>query len=77
MKIECECRKPKPGMLLRAAQDYNIDLSGSWMVGDGENDVKAGKNAGCRTVLIGKDDFGQDLTAESLFEAVEKILAVN
>lgn len=77
LKIECECRKPKPGMLLRAAQDYNIDLSGSWMVGDGENDVKAGKNADCRTVLIGKDDFGQDLTAESLFEAVEKILAVN
>ena len=42
LKVECECRKPKPGMLLRAAEDLNIDLSKSYMVGDGENDVKAG-----------------------------------
>ena len=52
LKIECSCRKPKPGMLLQAAKDYNIDLSRSWMVGDGENDVLAGRNAGCRTALI-------------------------
>ena len=52
LKIECSCRKPKPGMLLQAAKDYNIDLSRSWMVGDGENDVMAGRNAGCRTALI-------------------------
>ncbi|MCR5323424.1 MAG: D-glycero-beta-D-manno-heptose 1,7-bisphosphate 7-phosphatase [Lachnospiraceae bacterium] len=74
LKIECDCRKPKPGMLLKAARDYNIDLSGSWMTGDGENDVKAGINAGCRTALIGNGDFGQDMTTESLIEAVEKIL---
>ena len=52
LKIDCSCRKPKPGMLLQAAKDYNIDLSRSWMVGDGENDVLAGRNAGCRTALI-------------------------
>ena len=52
LKIECSCRKPKPGMLLQAAKDYNIDLCRSWMVGDGENDVLAGRNAGCRTALI-------------------------
>lgn len=52
LKIECDCRKPKPGMLLKAAEEFNIEISSSWMVGDGVNDVKAGKNAGCMTVLI-------------------------
>lgn len=42
LKIDCDCRKPKPGMLLKAAEDFNIDLSQSYMVGDGENDIKAG-----------------------------------
>lgn len=52
LKIDCECRKPKPGMLLQAAKDFNIDLSQSWMVGDSEIDVQAGEAAGCRTVLV-------------------------
>lgn len=52
LKIECECRKPKPGLLLRAARDFNIDLESSWMVGDSERDALAGKQAGCRTVLL-------------------------
>ena len=71
LKFDCECRKPKPGMLLKAAEDFNIDLSKSWMVGDGENDIKAGENAGCKTCLIGRDDFGQDTTVKSLLEFVE------
>ena len=58
LKIECSCRKPKPGMLLKAAEDFNIDLGKSWMVGDGENDILAGQNAGCRTALI----FGAEET---------------
>lgn len=66
-KISCDCRKPKPGMLLKAAEDFNIDLSRSWMVGDGKNDVEAGKNAGCKTVLIGSEDYGQDRKVSSLF----------
>lgn len=66
LKIECDCRKPKPGMLLKAAEDFNIDLSLSWMIGDGENDVKAGKAAGCKTGLIGSDEFGQDVSLTSL-----------
>ena len=74
LKIECECRKPKPGMLLKAADEYNIDLGNSWMVGDGENDVKAGKAAGCKTALIGDGDFGQDMTVGSLLEFVQKVL---
>ena len=75
LKIECDCRKPKPGMLLSAARDFNIDLNSSWMVGDGKNDILAGKAAGCRTALVsGKEDFGQDFTASSLLEAVNLIL---
>lgn len=71
LKIECECRKPKPGMLLEAAQDFNIDLNQSWMVGDGENDIKAGKAAGCRTALIGIADYSQDITISSLEKFVK------
>lgn len=74
LKTECNCRKPKPGMLIKASDDFNIDLSSSWMVGDGENDVKAGSAAGCRTVLIGEGEFGQTITAPSLFDAVKLIL---
>ena len=51
-KIECDCRKPKPGMLLKAAEDYNIDLYQSIMIGDGKNDMEAGKAAGCQTILV-------------------------
>lgn len=68
LKIVCDCRKPKPGMLLKAAEDYHIDLSRSWIVGDSPIDVEAGKAAGCRTVQIG---IGQ---AGGLQEAVEQIL---
>ena len=76
LKIRCHCRKPEPGLLLEAAEKYNIDLANSWMIGDGEADIKAGTNAGCRTVLIGSGDrlFGQTFTAGSLPDAVEMIL---
>ena len=48
----CHCRKPLPGLLLKAALDYGIDLRASWMVGDILHDVEAGNRAGCRTILI-------------------------
>lgn len=56
LKIECECRKPKPEMLLRAAKDFNIDLSASYMVGDGDNDVQCAINAGCKPILLTEGD---------------------
>lgn len=59
LKIDCECRKPNPGMLLKAVEDFNIDLSQSWMIGDGVNDIKAGKAAGCRVSLIGEGEYCQ------------------
>lgn len=49
---DCNCRKPKPGMLLQAAHDHGIDLRSSWMIGDILHDVEAGNRAGCRTLLI-------------------------
>lgn len=54
-KIQCDCRKPKPGLLLRAAEQYNIELSESYMVGDSGTDIIAGKAAGCRSIYIGAD----------------------
>ena len=63
-------------MLLKAAADFNIDLSKSWMVGDGENDVRAGLNAGCRTALIGqgKENIGQNVSEKTLLEFVKNDL---
>lgn len=52
LKIDCDCRKPKPGMLLKAAEDLNIDLEKSWMIGDSDSDVAAGNEAGCKTIKI-------------------------
>lgn len=74
LKINCTCRKPKPGMLFNAAKDYNIDLSESYMVGDSENDIKAGKAAGCKTILVNnKNEYGQDYTFASLKECIETL----
>ena len=66
LKVECECRKPKPGMLLQAAKDFNIDLSKSWMIGDSDNDILAGENAGCFTARVTEKD--------SLYDIIERIL---
>jgi histidinol-phosphate phosphatase family protein len=52
-RVNCDCRKPKPGLLLRAAEEHGINLWESYFVGDALIDVKAGKRAGCRTVLVG------------------------
>ena len=75
LKIDCDCRKPKPGMLLKAAKDCNIDLNQSWMIGDGENDIKAGKAAGCKTALIGEGEYGQDKAGESLLAIVNVLFS--
>lgn len=50
----CECRKPKPGLILKASADHDIDLANSWMIGDGITDIQAGSKAGCRTIFIGR-----------------------
>lgn len=52
LKIDCNCRKPKPGLLLKAAEDFNIDLEKSYMIGDSDSDVQAGEAAGCKSIKI-------------------------
>lgn len=81
-KIPCECRKPKTGMIEKAAAKYNIDLSQSWIIGDTTMDLQTGVNAGLRTALVmtgegGKDkkyDVTPDVVAKDLLEVVETIL---
>lgn len=76
----CDCRKPKPGMLLHAARELDIDLAQSWMVGDRWRDVDCGHAAGCRTIFIDRgyaEELKQppDFRAKDLLEAAEIILA--
>jgi D,D-heptose 1,7-bisphosphate phosphatase len=84
-RMDCECRKPKPGLLLQAARDMDIDLSQSWMIGDGLTDVQAGKQAGCRTILLGRmkcelchlmdeEDARPDTITANLMEAARFIM---
>jgi D-glycero-D-manno-heptose 1,7-bisphosphate phosphatase len=79
---ECDCRKPQPGMLLEAADELGIDLGASWMVGDTDGDVLAGRAAGCATVLIGQPASAHkrgggarpDARAADLATAADRIL---
>jgi D-glycero-D-manno-heptose 1,7-bisphosphate phosphatase len=76
---DCDCRKPLPGMLLRAAEELEIDLGQSWMVGDRWRDVDCGHAAGCRTVWIDRgytEELRQkpNFTVKNLLEASEVIL---
>jgi D-glycero-D-manno-heptose 1,7-bisphosphate phosphatase len=77
----CGCRKPRAGLLLDAARRHNVDLAGSWMIGDSGRDVQAGRSAGCRTVRLigdGKSIAGDaDVVASSLLDAAHKILQVD
>ena len=66
----CDCRKPAPGMLLDAARELDIDLERSWMIGDTDSDVLAGRAAGCRTVLIEQPHSAHKRTAQPHPDAV-------
>lgn len=87
MEPSCECRKPAPGMLLNAAHSRDIELSASWMIGDSDTDVEAGRNAGCKTALLWAvnetvAELGRrsatpshaDIVAPSLLDAIRQIL---
>ena len=64
LKIDCDCRKPKPGMILRAAEKYNIDLAKSYMIGDHMRDVQAGSSAGCIPIMLTESKNLFDCTKE-------------
>jgi D-glycero-D-manno-heptose 1,7-bisphosphate phosphatase len=67
-RASCDCRKPRPGMFLRAAKDFALDLKKCYVVGDSLTDIKAGKAVGCRTILIGslKCDFCRLMEVEDV-----------
>ena len=72
----CDCRKPKPGLLRRLAEQLDLELASSWMVGDSPTDVEAGRAAGCRTALLGAGECGAaaDLLVASLPEFSRRLL---
>jgi D-glycero-D-manno-heptose 1,7-bisphosphate phosphatase len=87
-RFDCDCRKPRPGLLLRAARELGLDLSRCWMVGDRYSDTELARNAGARSALVltgyGRGELEHqshawphrpDLVAENLLEAVKKIVA--
>lgn len=72
---ECECRKPLPGLLLQASKDLDLDLAESWMVGDHLSDVRAGKAAGVRTILVGGEASDEaDFVCDDLLAAAGLII---
>lgn len=73
LKIDCKCRKPQAGMLFQAAGNFNIDLMQSWMIGDSESDILCGKNAGCKTALIGVPSFKADIFGKNLLDCINQI----
>jgi histidinol-phosphate phosphatase family protein len=85
LKIDCDCRKPRPGMLLDAARDHNLDLSRSWLIGDRYVDIAAAHAAGARAVLVDTEHAGNDRTlhdcvpdrtAPDVAAAIEQLLGV-
>lgn len=76
LKIDCDCRKPKIGLLLKAKEKFNIDLSKSWVIGDTELDILCGKNAGCKTILVGSSStkYNADFCAKNLLDAVNIVI---
>ena len=89
LKINCNCRKPKPGLLLDAIKDYNIDRQHSWMIGDSMTDIVAGKNASIKTAFVSsgggsgrKDEkdyecIKLDLSGHNLLDVVKKIIKID
>lgn len=87
-RIDCECRKPKPGLITRAANDLDIDLASSWMIGDRYSDVELARNAGVKSFFVlsgyGRGEWEHqrsswsaqpDLVAGNLLEAVQMIVS--
>ena len=83
LKIDCQCRKPKPGMVLQAARELNIDLADSWLIGDATADLETARNAGLKSILVrtghggkdGKFSAKPDFTTENVLDAVRLVLA--
>ena len=82
-RVNCDCRKPNPGMLIKAGKELNIDLKQSFMVGDRWSDIEAGKKVECKTILVKtgydsqnlrRNEITCDYIANDLYDAIEHIL---
>jgi histidinol-phosphate phosphatase family protein len=76
LKFDCECRKPKPGLLLQAARDLGIDLGRSWLIGDCETDIMAAHRAGIRAIIVGGGCEGTkaDYAVKTIKDAADIII---
>jgi len=84
--IKCSCRKPEPGLLLRAAQEHKIDLAASYMIGDKVSDIEVGTRAGCKASVLVQTGHADEIPAEKLaqikyteaniLEAVKRVLTL-
>ena len=74
-KIDCNCRKPKTGMISKAVKEYNVDVESSWVIGDRTTDIQTGKNAGMKTILVRTGNAGQDrkfeVSPDYIFDNIE------
>jgi len=66
----CDCRKPKPGMIIDLSKKWNIDIRESWLIGDGEKDIKTGKSAGCKNILI-KNEYNKNIEANHKVKSIK------
>lgn len=85
-RLDCNCRKPKPGMLIRAEKELNVDLKQSFIIGDKLSDIEAGERAGCKTILVRTGYGAEELKrghidcnyiADNIYDAVEYILGLS
>lgn len=75
---DCECRKPKPGMLLRAAAEHNIDLNSSWMIGDKDSDAECAEGAGVKSILVHSKNYRRsNSTAVQIKELKQALVHIN
>lgn len=77
-KVDCDCRKPKPGMLLRTKHDWGVDIASSFIIGDAPRDIEAGHAAGVKAILISEPEAGSTgdvLSAPNLAQAADLIMA--
>ena len=74
-KIDCDCRKPKTGMISKAVKEYNVDIESSWFIGDMTTDIQTGKNAGMKTILVRTGKAGKDgkfeVNPDYIFDNIE------
>jgi D-glycero-D-manno-heptose 1,7-bisphosphate phosphatase len=79
LDASCACRKPAPGLILELADEFELDLAQSWMIGDSETDVAAGRRAGCRTAIVGDATAPThaDVTGSTLLDVSTTIQALN